>query len=82
MVTRACVSVCLSAAVGPHYCTEQDVTLGNDMGCPLVPSYARLRGFVIGARVALLWQHITRNISEYYMLVLILCLVAIVFVSY
>jgi len=28
VVTRVCVSVCLSAAVRPHYCTDPDVTLG------------------------------------------------------
>ena len=36
-----CVSVCLSAAVRPHYCTDADVTWGHGRGCPLVvhPSY-------------------------------------------
>jgi len=29
-----CMSVCLSAAVRPHYCTDPDVT-----GCPLVVHY-------------------------------------------
>jgi len=28
VVTRVCVSVCLSAAVRPHYCTDPDVTWG------------------------------------------------------
>jgi len=50
-----CVSVCLSAAVRPHYCTDPDVTWGRGRGCP--PSCALFGGFAIGARVALLWQH-------------------------
>jgi len=50
-----CLSVCLSAAVRPHYCTDPDVTWGRGRGCP--PSCALLGGFAIVARVALLWQH-------------------------
>ena len=34
-----CVSVCLSAAVRPHYCTDPDVTWGHVRGCPLVVHY-------------------------------------------
>ena len=34
-----CVSVCLSAAVRPHYCTDLDVTWGHGRGCPLVVHY-------------------------------------------
>ena len=33
------LSVCLSAAVRPHYCTDPDVTWGRDRGCPLVVHY-------------------------------------------
>ena len=58
VVTRfrvsVCVSVCLSAAACPHYCTDPDVTwevVGD------APSCAQLGGFAIGARIALLWQH-------------------------
>jgi len=29
-----CVSVCLSAAVRPHYCTDPYVTWGRGRGCP------------------------------------------------
>jgi len=36
VVTRVCVSVCLSAAVRPHYCTDPGVTWGRGKGCPLV----------------------------------------------
>ena len=38
---RLCVwlSVCLSAAVRPHYCTDPDVTWGHGTGCPLVVHY-------------------------------------------
>ena len=49
------VSVCLSAALRSHYCTDPDVTWERGRGCP--PSCALLGGFAIGARVALLWQH-------------------------
>jgi len=31
VVTRVCVSVCLSAAACLHYCTDPDVTWGNGM---------------------------------------------------
>jgi len=58
VVTRVCVSVylsvCLSAAVRPHYCTDPDVTWGV---VEAAPSCALLVGFAIGAPVALLWQH-------------------------
>ena len=56
MVTRVCVSACLSAAVRRHYCTDPDVTWGRDRGCPLVVHYlADLQS--VHARIALLWQH-------------------------
>jgi len=31
-----CLSVWLSAAVHPHYCTDPDVTWRHGRGCPLV----------------------------------------------
>ena len=34
-----CLSVCLSVAVCPHYCTDPDVTWGSGRGCPLVVHY-------------------------------------------
>ena len=34
-----CLSVCLSAAVRQHYCTDPDVTWGRRRGCPLVVHY-------------------------------------------
>jgi len=34
-----CVSVCLSTAACPHYCTHPDVTWQNDSGWPLVVHY-------------------------------------------
>jgi len=40
MVTRVCVSVCLSAATCSHYCTDPDVTWGSGRGCPLVVHYS------------------------------------------
>ena len=39
LVTRICLSVCLSAAVFTQYCTDPDVTCGNGRGCPLVVHY-------------------------------------------
>ena len=54
-VVCVCVSVCLSVAVRPHYCTDPDVTWGHGRGCPLVVHY--WGGFAIGAWVGLLWQH-------------------------
>ena len=39
VVTHVCVSVCLSAAACPHYCTDPDVTGGSGRGCPLVVHY-------------------------------------------
>ena len=39
MVTRVCVSVCLSAAACLHYCMDPDVTWRSGRGCPLVVHY-------------------------------------------
>ena len=41
MLTRVCVclSVCLYAAVRPHYYTDPNVTWGRGRGCPLVVHY-------------------------------------------
>jgi len=39
VVTRVCVSICLSAAACLHYCTDPDVTWGSGRGCPLVVHY-------------------------------------------
>jgi len=39
VVTRVYVSMCLSAAVRPHYGTDPDVTWGRGRGCPLVVHY-------------------------------------------
>ena len=36
LATAVCVSVCLSLAAFPHYCTDLDVTWGNGSGCSLV----------------------------------------------
>jgi len=72
LVTRVCLSVCLSAAAYPHYCTNPDVTLGTGVS----PSCALLDGFEIGARVVLLWQH-SANAKCQRVLVLALRLVII-----
>ena len=34
-----CLSVCLSTAACPRYCTDPDVTWGSGRGCPLVVHY-------------------------------------------
>jgi len=73
VVTRVCVSVCLSAAACRHYCTDPDVTWGSGRGCLLVVHcWANLQS-VHGLRC---YGNITRtrNVSEY-MLVLAVCLV-------
>ena len=51
---RLCLCVCvgLSLTAFPHYCTDPDVTWGNDRGIP--SSCALLGGLAIGARVSLL----------------------------
>jgi len=36
---RLCLSVCLSAAACPHYCTDPDVTWGSGRRCALVVHY-------------------------------------------
>jgi len=68
-----CVSICLSATVRPHYCTDHDVTYGSGRGCPLVVHYWADLQSGHGLRC---YGNITRtrNVSEY-MLVLALCLV-------
>jgi len=50
-----CVSVCVSAAVCPHYCTDPDVTWGRGRGCPLVVRYWADLQSAHGLRC--LWQH-------------------------
>ena len=74
MVTRVCVSVCLSAVSCPHYCTDPDVTWGSGGGhAPLVVHvWADLQS-MHGLRC---YDNVTRtrNVSEY-TLVLALCLV-------
>jgi len=39
LATTVCVSLCLSLATFPHYCTGLDVTWKNGRGCPLVLHY-------------------------------------------
>jgi len=75
VVTRVCVSVCLSAAARPHYCTDPDVTWRSGRGCPLVVHYWADLHSGHGLRWCGNIMR-TRNISRY-MLVLALCLVLI-----
>ena len=76
VVTQVCVSVCLSAAACPHYCTDPDVTWMSGRGCLLVVHYWADLQSVYGLCC---YGNITRmrNVSEY-MLVLALCLVMFV----
>jgi len=77
---HARLCLCLSAtatAACPHYCTDPDVTLGKWYGMPLVVYYWEDSQSVHSLRC---YSNITRNISEYYMLVLALCLADIVFI--
>jgi len=68
------VSVCLSAAARPHYCTDLDVTWGSGRGYILVVYYWADLQSAHGVRC---YGNITRtrNVSEY-MFVLALCLVS------
>jgi len=73
VVTRICVSVCLSAAACPHYCTDPDATWGSGRGCTLVVHYWVDLQSVHGLRC---YDNITRTRSvSVYMLVLALCIV-------
>jgi len=73
VVTRVCVSVCLSEAACPHYCTDPDITWGSGRGCPLVVYYwTDLQSVHWLCCYGNIMR--TRNVSEY-MLVLALCLV-------
>jgi len=76
MVTAVCVSVRLSLAAFPHYCTDADVTSRNGpngRGCPLVVHYwadlQSVHGFRCYDNIAR-----TRNVSQ--CSVLALCLVS------
>jgi len=70
--TRLCLSVCLSEAACPHYCTDPDVTCGMIGGAPLVVRYWADFQSVHGLRC---YDNMarTRNVSE--CSVLALCLV-------
>jgi len=59
-----CVSVCLSAAVRPHYCADPDVTWRSGRGCPVVVHYGADLQPGHGLRC---YGNITRtpNVSEY-----------------
>ena len=74
-----CMSVCLCLAAFPHYCTDPDVTLGNDSGCPLVVHYWMDLQLVHGFRC---YDNIARmrNVSECSVLALCLVLFVIMFV--
>jgi len=58
-----CLSVCLSIAAFPHYCTDPDVSWENGRGCPLVVHHwadlQSVHGFRCYDSIAR-----TRNVSE------------------
>jgi len=61
---RVCVSVCLSAAACPHYCTDLDVTWEFVRDAPYIVHYRADLQSVHGLRC---YGNITRtrNVSEY-----------------
>ena len=63
MCLSVCVSVCLTLAAFPHYCTDPDVTYRNGRGDPLVVHYWADLQSVHGFRC---YDNIfrTRNVSE------------------
>jgi len=68
-----CLSVCLSLAAFPHYCTDPDVTWGNGTGCLLVVHYiGRIcnywcTGFVdmTAYTYVILWPYTLQNANAY-----------------
>jgi len=63
LVTAVRMSVCLTLAAFPHYCTDPNVTWGNDRGCPPVVHYWADLQLVQGF-VDVTTQRRTRNVSE------------------
>ena len=52
-----CLSVCLSAAARPHYCTDPDVTWGNGRGCPQLCTIGRICNRCTGCvAMTTLWE--------------------------
>jgi len=74
LATAVCVSVCLSIAAFPHYCTDPDVTLGNGRGCCLVVYYWTNLQSVHGFRC---YDNMALNAKCQRVLVLALCLVLV-----
>ena len=70
-----CLSVCLSLAAFPRYCTAPDVTWGNGTGCPVVLHYWADLQSVHGFRC---YDNIAPNAKCQRVLVLTLCLVRLV----
>jgi len=68
VVTAVCVSVCLSIATLPHYCTNPDVSWENGRGCPLVVHYWADLQSVHGFRC---YDHIAPNAKCQQVLVLL-----------
>jgi len=72
LLTRVCVSVCVSLAAFQHYCADPDITWGNDRGCLLdVRCWADLQS-VHGFRC---YDNIAPNAKCQLVLILAVCLV-------
>jgi len=74
LVTRVYVSVSLSLAAFPQYCTDPDVSWGNGRGCPLIVRYLADLQSLQGFRC---YDNIARNAKCQRVLILSLCLVTI-----
>jgi len=73
-----CLSVCLSLATFPHYCTDPDITWGNHgTGCPLIVHYWADLRLVHGIRC---YDNRSPNAKCQRVFVLALCLVLCYFV--
>jgi len=71
----ACLSVCLSLAAFPHYCTDPGVRWENDRGCPLVVHYS---ADLHAVHRFLCYDNIVPNAKCQRMLVFAVCLVVVV----
>ena len=62
---HARLSVCLSAAAFPHYCTDPDVTWGSGRGCPLLCTIGRICNPCAGCvAMATLWKCVAEPIGN------------------
>jgi len=71
---RLCLCVCLSVCCSPHYCTDPDVSWGNDRGALWLCTVGRILQSVHGFRC---YDNIAPNAKCQRVLVLALCLVIV-----